>query len=862
MANEGNLGANFSIDVTNLKTGLSQANRLIRESESEFKAAAAGMDDWSTSQDGVSAKIKSLNSITDIQKKKVDALQQEYDNLIANGLDPTSAQAVELRTKINNETTALNKNEAELKKQTKALEELEKGTDEAADAAGDMGDKFGGLKAAGGLAVGAIAAVGAAAAGAVTAFLGLAESTREARTNMARLETSFASAGLSAEAAENTFTELYGILGDDGAATEAAQQLAKISKDEADLAANTRILTGVMAEYGASIPTEGLAEGMAATAAMGEVQGVLADALEWQGVNLDDYNAELAKLTTEEERAAYIQQTLTDLYGESADAYRENNAEVIEAQKAQAELNNAINELGAIAEPIMTTIKTLAAGLLTSITPFVKLIGEGLTGALNGSSDAAALFSEGLTGIVSTIVEKLTGLLPTVLEMITTLIPQILTALLAQLPTILETLISMVTQIITALSEMLPTIVAAIMEVLPQLINSLIAAIPQLLEAAVTLLMAIVEAIPIIITALVEALPSIIETLIAALIDAIPLLLDAAIQLLNAIIEAIPTIIEALIENLPSIINTIINGVVEALPLLLEASINLFFALIDAIPVIVEELVKNLPQIITTIITALVDAFPKLLSTAGELFGQLLTAAWDLIKKLPEVLGKIISSIVDFLVKPFGDMFGKMWDGLKNGAKKAWDGVKEIFGKVAGFFGDVFGKAWDGVKKIFSTGGKIFDGIKDGIVSAFKSVVNAIIKGINKVVRIPFDAINGILNGIRSIDVLGVKPFSGLWKKNPLAVPQIPLLATGAIVDKATPAIVGEDGAEAIIPLERNREWIRKVAKEFLKTSNENAKRNVTVNQTNYYAQTHSRYELYKTKQQTAAAVRLALGKA
>ena len=37
-----NLGASFSIDVTNLKSGLKKANALIRESESEFKAAAGG----------------------------------------------------------------------------------------------------------------------------------------------------------------------------------------------------------------------------------------------------------------------------------------------------------------------------------------------------------------------------------------------------------------------------------------------------------------------------------------------------------------------------------------------------------------------------------------------------------------------------------------------------------------------------------------------------------------------------------------------------------------------------------------------------------------------------------------------------
>lgn len=65
------LGASFQIDVSNLKAGLAQANRLIRESNSEFKAAAAGMGDWTKSQDGLTAKIKNLNDVASTQQKRL-----------------------------------------------------------------------------------------------------------------------------------------------------------------------------------------------------------------------------------------------------------------------------------------------------------------------------------------------------------------------------------------------------------------------------------------------------------------------------------------------------------------------------------------------------------------------------------------------------------------------------------------------------------------------------------------------------------------------------------------------------------------------------------------------------------------------
>lgn len=570
MASE-TLGASFSIDITDLKAGINQANRLIRESQSEFQAAAAGMDDWTESEDGLNAKIKSLNQITDIQRKKVDALQQEYDRLIADGLDPASKEAVELRTKINNETTALNKNEKELKAQTQALKDLEDGSKDAGDATDGMGEKFAGLKAAGGVAVGAIAAVGAACVAAVGAFLNLAESTREARNNMAKVETAFETAGLSAENASNTMTELYGIMGDEGAAGEAAQQLAKISSNEKDLETNTRILTGVMAEYGNSIPLEGLAEGMAATAAMGTVQGTLADALEWQGVNLDDFNAKLATLKTEEERTAYIQQTLTDLYGESADAYRENNAEVIAAQEAQARLNETINELGAIAEPIMTTIKTLAADLLTAITPFVKLMGEGLAGALNGAEGAADKLAEGLNGLITFALEKVTELAPLVIETVLALIPKLLTEILAQLPSILQMLLSLVSQVATALGQMLPTLIPLVIDTVILLVETLLDNIDLIIDAGIALLIGLTDGIIEAVPQLIDKIPFIINKLITAITTNLPKLLAAGIEIIVKLGAGLIVAIPKLVANIPKIWAAILGGIKDGLVNIKEA---------------------------------------------------------------------------------------------------------------------------------------------------------------------------------------------------------------------------------------------------------------------------------------------------
>jgi hypothetical protein len=122
------------------------------------------------------------------------------------------------------------------------------------------------------------------------------------------------------------------------------------------------------------------------------------------------------------------------------------------------------------------------------------------------------------------------------------------------------------------------------------------------------------------------------------------------------------------------------------------------------------------------------------------------------------------------------------------------------------FFGDIFSKAWKKVKDVFSAGGEIFSGIKDGIINGFKVVVNAIIRGINAVVGAPFRGLNNILDRISGISIAGIEPFSWLtWRAT---IPEIPQLATGGITNGATLAMIGERGKEAVLPLENNTEWM------------------------------------------------------
>lgn len=214
--------------------------------------------------------------------------------------------------------------------------------------------------------------IGAAGLAIGGAFIGAVEGTREYRAEMGLLEAAFLTAGHSSKAAKDTYSELNAVLGDSGQAVEASQHLAKIADNEKELAGLTNILTGVYATFGESLPLEGLAEGINHSASLGEVQGSLADALEWSGITVEAFNEQLAGLATEEERQDLIVKTLNDTYSAASVQYQETNADIMASRQAQERLADAMARVGAVGEPILTAIKNAIASMAESAVPKIE----------------------------------------------------------------------------------------------------------------------------------------------------------------------------------------------------------------------------------------------------------------------------------------------------------------------------------------------------------------------------------------------------------------------------------------------------------------------------------------------------------
>ena len=641
-------------------------NTSLREIGSEMKLATAEFGDNAESIDALTRKQDILKKSLEEQAKKAKAAEDALKKMRDGGIEPTNPAYQKMQTALNNTKADMVKIQKEIDDTSEKLKKSKIDWESVGDTVGKVGKAIGA----------GVAAMGAAIGAAAGAFLGLAESTREARVNMGKLETGFTTAGHSAEDAKKTYTELYGILGDDGQATEAAAHLAKLTKNEKELATWTDIATGVYATFGDSLPIENLTEAANETAKTGAITGGLADALNWAGVSEDEFQASLDKCSTEQERQALITKTLNGLYSDAAEKYREVNGDIIDAQKATASLNSAMAELGAIAEPIVTKLKQLAAELLQQITPFVELIGNGLVGALTGAEGAAQQFTDGLLGMVTFAIQKLTEMLPTFINFA----------------------FQMIANIATGIAQALPTLVPSLVQLVADIVQVLIDNIPLLIDAALQLVTGLAQGIINAIPVLVAALPTLITRLIDGLLSSIPQIIQAGIDLLTSLITALPEIIATIVAAIPEIINGIITALLENIPLIIQAGIDLLVALIQALPQIITTIVQAIPQIISGIVNALVQNIPQIIQAGVQLFVALVrnlpTIIAEIVKAVPQIVSGIVSafgSLVGEMVKAGANLLHGLWEGISSAAGWLWekvsgwasslvDGIKNFFG--------------------------------------------------------------------------------------------------------------------------------------------------------------------------------------
>lgn len=263
----------------------------------------------------------------------------------------------------------------------------------------------------------------------------------------------------------------------------------------------------------------------------------------------------------------------------------------------------------------------------------------------------------------------------------------------------------------------------------------------------------------------------------------------------------------------------------------LSAGFNLAWENIKA----VWEFVAPYFQTVWDNIKVVFSVVKDVLGAAFETAWTAIKAVWDTVVAFFQAIWDSIAAVFDVVKKVLTGDFQGAWDGIKgivdtwaNFFSKTWENIKKVFSGVKDFFSKSFQSAADGIKKIFDNVVDFFSGIWDRIKKLFtklgdnigsaiggsvSSAINSVISMIQNTINRAIGIINGAINLINKIPGVSVGKVSEV---------ELPRLARGGVVNRSTIAEIGENGAEAIVPLENNTKWIKKVAAEIQYANNNN----------------------------------------
>lgn len=393
---------NFSQDGTKQLNNLDEVIEKITENAKDLKIepSVEGMKE-------AEKQLDNLNATIDNQRYQLKNYREEYQK-VSDEYGNASDEALALERKILNLESAINKNIRKSDDMAKSLGDMEDAFDDAAKAADAAGEEFeqsaDGVQnlnkklgdttpaaedASNGVSVfdvslGNLVAQGISAA--ISGINDLLESTKEYRKEMSLLTQNATDAGVSFQTTNQAMRDLNAITGETDSSLEAVSNLLAAGFKENTLLDAVDALSGAVIKFPDTIKIENLAESLQETIATGEATGQISELLGRLGVNVEDYNNRLARMT-ETQRGNYTisllqKKGLSDINEE----YRKSNETLIEAANAEYDFNQAMAELAEVLDPIRTEILTEINKLLTEhkdeIQAIISVIGGFISGVL------------------------------------------------------------------------------------------------------------------------------------------------------------------------------------------------------------------------------------------------------------------------------------------------------------------------------------------------------------------------------------------------------------------------------------------------------------------------------------------------
>lgn len=800
-----------SVEADRLRKSLALAELQEANLGKKLDAASAALDAQESA-------IRQLSGTISQQEGELEGLKRSYTNVVLEQGGESDA-AKELAGQITALSKELEGNRATLREASDAADQLTRSTDEVTQAAEEA---EGGWTMMKGVLADLVSNGIQAGIGKLhdlaSAVWELPEATREYRTAMAKLDTAFSKANFSADVAAGTYRTLYRVVGDTDQATEAANLIANMAKNQKELQQWTTILTGVFGTYGDSLPVESLAETAAETAKTGTVTGSLADALNWSSEAAtmfagymnkdvktaeDAFNVALSQCSNEQERQALITETLTKLYGGAAEQYQETAGDILDANDATARLAEVQSQMGEAMEPANTAWQNLKTTLMESFLPIAIERVQGLAGQIDALAGA-------LSGVIGWCQEH-----QTLLTVIGIGLGVLATAILAYNISLHATAIA--TAVATAATGAFAAVVAALTSPFFW-IGAAIAAVVLVIKNWGTVsgwLSSVLEFLG----GVFQGIGNTIQSVASGIWGTIQNVFTSIGNTFQTVVNAVATTLQGVFDTIHTVTLNALDGIRGFLDSTwyawqsFQATLAGLWNSIKATALSVWNAIKNA-------LLGIVNGIRSGVTNGVNAVKNTVSAIWNGIKTVTSTVWNGIKSCVTGVV-----------GGIKNGVSTGINAVKNTVSSIWHGIQSVTTTVWNGIKSgvvrvvtgVKTTVGNIFNGLKNTVSSIWNGIKSAIITPVTAAkekVKGVIDKIKGLFHFSWSLPKLKV-PHFGIspagWKVGDLLKGSIPHLsvrwaAKGGIMRNPTLFGGGEAGAEGILPLERNTWWMDKLA--------------------------------------------------
>ena len=270
-----------------------------------------------------------------------------------------------------------------------------------------------------------------------------------------------------------------------------------------------------------------------------------------------------------------------------------------------------------------------------------------------------------------------------------------------------------------------------------------------------------------------------------------------------------------------AIIKKIIQTVVGMIPVI-TSILQVVGSVVSGIISFITMVVTYVGTAIATILGFIMPIVQIVATIVANIWSVILTVAQNIWSKVSEVVTAIIG-FVSNLFKTVSDIINNIWSKIQDSMNKVRDKVQGVIDNINKYFNnvkstvsDVFNGIWSKVQSVMDNVGNKISNVLQGIQNAWnglKGFVSGVFGGIEGAVSSLVGSVKGMVNGV----IGGINGAIGIINKIPgVHIGKIPRLERGGVLKRGQIGLLEGNGAEAVVPLEKNKAWIRAVAKDMV----------------------------------------------